>query len=60
MLKIWNVNRLAKEMPSSLLTEWVAFITLENEEMDKSMKEHQLIQEASQGIKQMRTKRGRK
>jgi len=55
MLKIWNVNRLAREMPSSLLTEWIAFMKLEDEEMKK----RQLEGEATDGVKQMREKRQR-
>ena len=55
MLKIWNVNRLAREMPSSLLTEWIAFMRLEDEEMKK----RQLEGEATDGVKQMREKRQR-
>jgi len=55
MLKIWNINKLAREMPSSLLTEWIAFMRLEDEEMKK----RQLEGEATEGVKQMREKRQR-
>jgi len=60
MLKEWNVDEVARKMPSRLLTEWISFMKLENEEEDKSIKEAQLKREATQGIEQMRAKRGRR
>ena len=60
MLKIWNINKLAREMPSSLLTEWIIFSVMENEETENRIREKQLVQEATQGINQMKAKRGRR
>lgn len=44
-----------RKMPSRLLTEWIAFTRIENEEVEGK----KLEQEAVQGVKAMRDKRGK-
>jgi hypothetical protein len=57
MLKKWNVDEVAEKMPSSLLTEWIAFLNFENEEEEKVRKEAELKREASNMERYMRVKR---
>jgi len=58
-LKVWNIDELAHKMPSKLLTEWIAFFSLENEESEK----RNLERKAEMGVQQIkphrRIKRGR-
>ena len=51
---------MAKRMPSSLLTEWAIFFKMEAEELDKEIKEKELMREATAGVEGMRNKRGRR
>jgi hypothetical protein len=60
MLKQWNVDEVARKMSSSLLSDWIAFIKLENEELDKELKQQNLILEAKRGIELMKGRRGKK
>lgn len=59
-LKVWNIPEMAKRMPSSLLTEWAIFFKMEAEELDKEIKEKELMREATAGVEGMRNKRGRR
>lgn len=54
--KIWNVDEIMQKMSSRLLTEWIAFFQLENEER----LEIELKAKAEIGEKEMRMKRGKK
>jgi len=54
--KIWNVNEVGRKMSSKLLTEWMSYFQLENDER----LEAELKAKATAGEKEMRAKRGRK
>jgi hypothetical protein len=54
------VDEVMRGMSIKLMNEWIAFMKLENEEMDSETTKKSLIQEASQGEKALRAKRGKK
>jgi hypothetical protein len=55
-LKVWDVDRLVREMPLKLFYEWVAFFKLEDEEAKKAL----LEDEAKREIEKMRGKRNKR
>jgi len=53
--KIWNVDEVMRKMPSKLLTEWIAYFQIENEEYETA----KLSRDASAGVDQMKVRRRR-
>jgi hypothetical protein len=51
--RIWNVDEVMRGMSSRLLTEWMAYFQIENEESEKAS----LAREASAGVNQMKARR---
>ena len=47
-LGIWNVDEMMRQMPSRLLSEWVAFFQIENE----NQTQRQLAREAKRGVEE--------
>jgi hypothetical protein len=46
MLKQWNVDEVARKMPSRLLSEWIAFMKFEDIEIKKADLEREVKHEA--------------
>ena len=47
-LGIWNVDEMMRQMPSHLLSEWIAFFKIESEDQTQ----RQLAREAKRGVEE--------